>query len=36
VWDVLSLALGVLANLAESADEDLRVRVRELRASLSL
>lgn len=35
VWDVLSLALGVLANLAESADEDLRVRVRELRASLS-
>lgn len=33
VWDVLSLALGVLANLAESADDDVRVRVRELRAS---
>ncbi|GAA5821573.1 hypothetical protein JCM3770_006829 [Rhodotorula araucariae] len=31
VWDVLSLALGVLANLAESAGGELRVLVRELR-----
>ncbi|KPV75087.1 uncharacterized protein RHOBADRAFT_53982 [Rhodotorula graminis WP1] len=35
VWDILSLALGVLANLAESADEDLRERVRELLLSSS-
>ncbi|BGP48698.1 hypothetical protein JCM10450v2_004574 [Rhodotorula kratochvilovae] len=35
VWDVLSLALGVLANLAESADEELRVQVRELRLDSS-
>ncbi|GAA5843481.1 hypothetical protein JCM9279_000763 [Rhodotorula babjevae] len=35
VWDVLSLGLGVLANLAESADDDLRVRVRELRLNTS-
>lgn len=32
LWDVMSLAMGVLANLAESADEAFKLRVRELRA----
>ncbi|GJN90944.1 hypothetical protein Rhopal_003958-T1 [Rhodotorula paludigena] len=31
LWDVMSLAMGVLANLAESADEAFKLRVRKLR-----
>ncbi|GAA6005974.1 uncharacterized protein JCM10292_005632 [Rhodotorula paludigena] len=35
LWDVMSLAMGVLANLAESADEAFKLRVRELRTDLT-